>query len=148
MSVKWLLYTNSSHKQKSYSTKFISGRQNDTVFLFIGLSTSIVFKLNKKKTFKLPSVMPQQTIPDHFGWWHTVILPGLVPPLHVTFIFFLFGQFLNDNSGYWIPPCRGVTSGVVGAGPHPHGHIHQPCFDTLAQPFNWRGKKKEEDSAN
>lgn len=52
------VYTSSTRKQKSYSTKFISGRQNDTVFLFIGLSTSIAFKKQNKtkKTFKLPTV--------------------------------------------------------------------------------------------
>lgn len=120
-----------------------------TVFLFISLSTSIVFKQNTN-TFKLPSVMPWP-----LGKPHLLISKGQTTHCYCTRIgpclacgiclFVLLGQFLDDNSGHWIPACRGITSGVVGTGPHPHGHIHQACFHPLAHPFNWReggGKKR------
>lgn len=55
--------------------------------------------------------------------------------------FDLFGQLLDDNPGNGVPSRGSVTFGVVGAGAHPHGHVHQACFHPLAQPFNWRGEK-------
>lgn len=62
MSVAVLLTAATSWK--SYSTKFISGRQKSTVLL--GLSTGVAFKQNSK-TFTFPSVTPQQTTPDRCG---------------------------------------------------------------------------------
>lgn len=109
-----------------------------TVLLFISLLTRKVVKQNTN-TFKLASVMP---------WPPLIISAGQMlhykdwsQPYMQHFYLFLFWQFLNDNSGYRIPACRCITSGVVGTGPHPHGHIHQPCFHTLAEPFDWRKEK-------
>lgn len=113
--------------------------QTDTVFLFIGLSTGVKIYHNKKKKHSSYHV-PAKTTPGHFGGPDNILLhhQAWVLPCFWLLVF-LFRQFLNDNPGYWIPPCGCVTSGVIGAGPHPHGHIHQPCFDALAEPFDWRG---------
>lgn len=115
-----------------------------TAFLFISLSTSIVFKQNTN-TFKLPSVTPWPLSKPYLiisEGQITYCYTARIGPCLACNIYFLFGQFLNDNSGYGIPARRCITSGVVGTGPHPHGHIHQPCFHTLAQPFNWREKRR------
>lgn len=55
--------------------------------LFIGLSMGVVFKQNSK-TFKLPSVTPQQATPDHCGVSDNMLLRhrNEVPPFHFIFL--------------------------------------------------------------
>lgn len=121
-----------------------------TVFFCRSLQTSIVLKQEDKKKNIQVHISGAATFS---GKSHPIIWEGEMtwcstgPSLTSTIWLWLdslLGQFLDDDSGHRVPASGCITSGVVSAGPHPHGHVHQSGFHALAQALHCKGGKKVE----
>lgn len=114
--------------------QFICGRQNDNILVHEPDEYNIQTQTHSSSLQWCCD--PAATIPDHFTGPDNILLLSQRGPLPS------FGQLLDDDPGHGVPAGRRVAPGVVGAGPHPHGHVHQPRFHTLTQPFNCKEQRQ------
>lgn len=116
-----------------------------TVFCCRSLQTSVVLKQKKKRNIQVPFAL---TYPVNHNRsfqrarWRRVTGPALTSATPLWLASSL-GQLLDDDSGHRVPASGRVTTGVVCAGPHPHGHVHQSRFHALAQAFHCKGGRRQ-----